>query len=133
MTIIGSVPAATGAAGRVGGGVGRAATCGGVGPLAIGAGDRFGTGAGYDGPAVEFEGDGKGFGAADASGCCIFAGLCIGASGAGFGASTASMPRGEATGLDGIGAVTGADLAMSCGAEVDGTWCGPDAETGVDG
>lgn len=61
-----------------------------------------------------------GFGAADTSGCCIFTGLCIGATGAGFVASTASIPRGEATGFEGIGAVVGAILAVSCGTEAGG-------------
>lgn len=121
--MIGSVPAATGAAGRVGGGVGRAVTCGGVGPLAIGAGERLGAGAGYEGPAVAVEGDGKGFGTADTSGCCKFAGLWLGADSVGFGANTASMPRGEATGLEGIGAAAGVILAVSCGVE-DGGACG---------
>lgn len=93
----------------------------GGGPLAMGAGDRFGTGAGYDGPAGAVDGDGRGFETWGARGCGIFTGLeagggagtVAGARDAILGESTELMPRGDAAGLDGIGAAGGAALGVS--------------------
>lgn len=106
----------------------------GAGALIAGAGDLLGSEAGYEGggagPVVVVGGcDDCGARGADNGG--IELGLVVGTGAVGFGESTDSMPRGDATGFGGAAAAAadGTAFGASCGAGEGCGWAG--ARTGV--